>query len=136
MSVRRLSATAVVLAAFLLTACTSVSGGGSGEASCTAILDFRGHGYRGVALRTRPSGPEVRIPTAHMRPIGAGTFPPCSDTNHSHESALAARVARIDGVDPAVAVAVYPDGRVFVLPPAVVPRGLTDAPWLRGKASS
>jgi hypothetical protein len=135
MSVRRLAATAMVLAAFALSACSSVSGG-SGEASCVAILDFRGHRYGGVALRTRPSGPEVRIPPAHMHPAGAGTFPPCHDSNQSHETALAVRVATIDGVDPAVAVAVYPDGRVFVVPTAVIPRGLTGAPWLPGNGSS
>jgi hypothetical protein len=49
-----------------------------------------------------------------MHVIGTGVIPACRDTNHSTEQDRPAPVARIDGVDPGLAVATYPDGAVYV----------------------
>ena len=53
-----------------------------------------------------------------MHVIGTGVIPACRDTNHSTDQDRSVPVARIDGVDPGVAVAQYlahyPFGLVFV----------------------
>jgi hypothetical protein len=107
------------------------SGGGS-AASCVATLRFGEEMYVGTSLRTHPPYNRVgRIPPAHMHQIGTGVFPPCNDTNHSHDLPQTVQVARIDGVSPQIAVAVLPSGSVFVRSGAAIPRSLTSAPWIR-----
>jgi hypothetical protein len=49
-----------------------------------------------------------------MHVIGTGVIPACRDTNHSTDQDRPVPVARIDGVDPGLAVATYPDGAVYV----------------------
>jgi len=53
-----------------------------------------------------------------MHVIGTGVLPACRDTNHSTDQDRSVPVARIDGVDPGIAVAQYlahyPFGLVFV----------------------
>jgi len=56
----------------------------------------------------------ARIAVAHMHVIGTGVIPACRDTNHSTDQDRPVPVARIDGVDPGLAVATYPDGAVYV----------------------
>ena len=122
--IRALTAAAVLL--LVLAACTSAVKGASREgvsssASCAAVLKFRGQTYGGSSLRTHPPYTWVaRISAAHMHEIGTGQYPPCQDTNHStDEQAQSVQVARIDGVDPGIAVAVLPQGSVFVRQPSL-----------------
>jgi hypothetical protein len=115
--IRPLAAAAVLL--ILLAACASTPASVSSSASCTAILHFRGQTYYGSALRTRsPYTLTGRVPKAHMHVIGTGLIPACRDTNHSTDQDRSVPVARIDGVDPGIAVAQYlahyPFGLVFV----------------------
>lgn len=110
-----LAAAVVVLAG--LAGCTAGRSGVSSSADCAAMLKFRGQTYGGSSLRTHPPYDRVaRISAAHLHPIGRGVFPPCQDTGPSApaEHALSVQVARIDGVDPGTAVAVLPDGSVFI----------------------
>ena len=113
--IRALAAAIVVLAG--LAGCTAGRSGVSSSADCTAMLRFRGQTYGGSSLRTHPPYDRVaRISAAHLHPIGSGVFPPCQDTGPSApaEHALSVQLARIDGVDPGTAVAVLPDGSVFI----------------------
>jgi len=99
----------------LLTACASMTTNISSGASCAALLKFRGLTYYGSSLRTHPPFTRVaRIPAAHMRVIGTGVIPACRDTNHSTDQDRSVPIARIDGVDPGLAIAQYPFGLVFV----------------------
>lgn len=126
----RLLVVAAVLTG-VLTACSVTVETGS-SASCAATLKFRGQVYGGTSLRTHPPYDRIgRIPAAHMHEIGSGELPPCNDTNDAHDPAQQVRVARIDGVDPQVAVAVFPDGSVYLRPAATLPRALVSAPWIR-----
>jgi Family of unknown function (DUF6281) len=113
--IRALAAAVVVLAG--LAGCAAGRSGVSSSADCAAMLKFRGQTYGGSSLRTHPPYDRVaRISAAHLHPIGRGVFPPCQDTGPSApaEHALSVQVARIDGVDPGTAVAVLPDGSVFI----------------------
>ena len=112
--IRPLAATAALL--ILLTGCASASGSSiSSSASCTAQLTFRGRAYAGSSLRTHPPYTRIaRIEVAHMHVIGTGVIPACRDTNHSTDQDQSVPVARIDGVDPGIAIATYRDGGVFV----------------------
>lgn len=113
--IRALAAAVVVLA--VLSGCAAGRSGSSSSADCTAMLEFHGQSYGGSSLRTHPPYDRVaRISAAHMHQIGRGVFPPCQDTGPSApaEHALSVRVARIDGVDPGTAVAVLPEGSVFI----------------------
>lgn len=115
--IRPLAAAAPVAVALLglVTACSSASGNISSAASCTAQLTFRGQAYGGSSLRTHPPYTRIaRIKVAHMHVIGTGVIPACRDTNHSTDQPLSVPVARIDGVDPAIAIASYPDGGVYI----------------------
>jgi len=99
----------------LLTACASTTTNISSGASCAALLRFRGQTYYGSSLRTHPPYTRVaRIPAGHMRVIGTGVIPACRDTNHSTDQDRSVPIARIDGVDPGLAIAQYPFGLVFV----------------------
>jgi hypothetical protein len=113
------AATAAAALLILLAACASTPASVSSSASCAAILHFRGQTYYGSALRTHsPYTRTGRVPKAHMHVIGTGVIPACRDTNHSTDRDRTVPVARIDGVDPGVAVAQYlahyPFGLVFV----------------------
>ena len=111
--IRPLAAAGAVL--LLLTACASTATNISSGASCAAVLHFRGHIYYGSSLRTHPPYTRVaRIPVAHMQVIGPGVIPACRDTNHSTDQDRSVPIARIDGVDPGLAIAQYPFGLVFV----------------------
>jgi hypothetical protein len=114
--IRPLAAAAATAALLIpLAACASTPASVSSSASCTAILHFRGQTYYGSALRTHsPYTRTGRIPKTHMHVIGTGVIPACRDTNHSTDQDRSVPVARIDGVDPGVAVAQYPFGLVFV----------------------
>lgn len=116
----------------VIAACGAGGGGGVGSgSSCTAALKFRGQVYSGTSLRTHPPYNRVgRIPSSHMREIGEGIFPPCNDTNHSHDAAQPVRVARIAGVNFRSAVAVLPYGSVFVRLGARIPGALRSARWI------
>lgn len=113
----RSSAAAAAVAALLimLTACSSPATSVSSSGSCVAAIGFRGHTYGGSSLRTHPPYTRsARIAAAHMHVIGTGVIPACRDTNHSTDQDRPVPVARIDGVDPGLAVATYPDGAVYV----------------------
>ena len=113
--IRALAAAVVVLAG--LAGCAAGRSGVSSSADCAAVLEFRGQAYGGSSLRTHPPYDRVaRISATHLHQIGRGVFPPCQDTGPSApaEHALSVQVARIDGVDPGTAVAVLPDGSVFI----------------------
>ena len=73
------------------------------------------HTYGGSSLRTHPPYTRsARIAVVHMHVMGTGVIPACRDTNHSTDQDRPVPVARIDGVDPGLAVATYPDGAVYV----------------------
>lgn len=109
------------------------SSGGTSAASCVAMLKFHNQAYAGTSLRTHP--PYNRygvIPVAHLHRIGIAARPPCIDTNHpgADDTPAAVRVARIDGVSPAIAIAALPRGEVYLRAGAKIPRILTTAPWI------
>jgi hypothetical protein len=118
--IRPLAAAAAAGALLIpLAACASTPASVSSSASCAAILHFRGQTYYGEALRTHsPYTRTGRVPKAHMHVIGTGVIPACRDTNRSTDQDRSVPVARIDGVDPGIAVAQYlahyPFGLVFV----------------------
>ena len=117
--IRPLAAAAAAGAADPAGACASTPASVCSSASCAAILHFRGQTYYGEALRTHsPYTRTGRVPKAHLHVIGTGVLPACRDTNHSTDQDRSVPVARIDGVDPGIAVAQYlahyPFGLVFV----------------------
>jgi len=104
----------------LVSGCAAASGSSASSASCVAQLRFRGQMYGGSSLRTHPPYTQVaRIAKEHMHVIGTGVLPACRDTNHSTDQDQSVPVARIDGVDPGIAVAQYPFGLVFVHKPSL-----------------
>ena len=126
---RGLAVCAVALAG-LMAGCSS--GTDSAGGGCLAIIHFRGHDYLGATLRTHaPYNKTGEIPRSHLRALGQGTMPACQDTNGSHDTGQAVQVARISRVAPSVAVAVLPDGTVYVRRGEKVPGWLTRAPWIR-----
>ena len=132
-----LAAAAILLV--LVTGCAAASGNSGSSASCAAQLRFRGQMYGGSSLRTHPPYTQVaRIDAAHMHVIGTGVLPACQDTNHSTDQDQSVPVARIDGVDPGTAVAIYPAGGVFVhgLTLAAINKVLKSARGLRWDYSS
>ncbi|MHB9848231.1 DUF6281 family protein [Streptomyces krungchingensis] len=98
---------AAVLTA-LCVACTSSSGDddAEGAASCAALVEYRGRTYTGAEV------PHFRIGDA----LGAATLPPCADTGDlDHATPTPTTAYAIEGVDPAVAVALeQSDGIVYV----------------------
>jgi hypothetical protein len=86
---------AVAMTAVIASCGAGGAGGGAGAASsCAATLKFHRQVYSGTSLRTHPPYTRVgRIPVSHMRGIGERIFPPCNDTNHSHDVAQPVRVA-------------------------------------------
>ncbi|HEX9031880.1 MAG TPA: DUF6281 family protein [Streptosporangiaceae bacterium] len=116
---------AVVAVTATLTSCGTGTVGGS-SAACAAVVSWHSHLYWGINRRVLPS---------HLRPLAMADIPACRDTNHSSgEHAIPVRLARIDGIRPAAAVAVLPRGTVFV-------RHRTDlsavlrSPWIRAGQS-
>jgi hypothetical protein len=111
----------------------SGGGGGTSAASCIGMLEFRHQAYGSTSLRTHPPYNHYGvIPVAHLHRIGVAVQPPCIDTNHPgiDDTPAAVRVARIDGVSPAIAVAALPRGGVYLRTGAKIPRVLTTAPWI------
>ncbi|WP_028801286.1 DUF6281 family protein [Streptomyces sp. 142MFCol3.1] len=99
---------AAVLAA-LCVACTSSSGddGTEGASSCAALVQYQDRTYTGTEVGN------FRIGDA----LGAATLPPCDDTGDlDHATPTPTTAYAIEGVDPAVAVALEhsPDGVVYV----------------------
>lgn len=103
-----------------------------GAGACKAVLNFRAGEYWGGSLNT-PSRPNQigQVPRAHMHSIGIGTIPPCKDTNHSQDVTRRVAIARIEGVNPRVAVADYDTGDVYARNGAQPPKRLVKEPWIR-----
>ena len=97
-----------------------------------AIIYFDGNRYVGTSMRSHPPYDRTgRIPVDHLEEIGTGTRPPGRGTNRSRrEGPRPERVARINGVSPAVAIATFPGGRVYRREDATLPVALTEAPWV------
>lgn len=126
--------TLTVVAAVAIGATSCAGGGGSSEASCAATLRFRHQTFVGTSLRTHPPYNRVGvIPKSHLRKIGVGILPPCLDTNHpsANDTPAPVQVARISGVSPKIAVAALPEGDVYLLRGARIPRILITARWVR-----
>jgi len=126
--------TLTVVAAVAIGATSCASGGGSSGASCAATLRFRRQTFVGTSLRTHPPYNRIGvIPKSHLRKIGVAIRPPCLDTNHpsANDTPAPVQVARIDGVSPKIAVAALPEGNVYLLRGAQIPRILTTARWVR-----
>jgi Family of unknown function (DUF6281) len=135
--IRPLAAAGALL--ILVSACATSGTSVSSAGSCTAQLTFRGQTYAGSTLRTHaPYTRIARIAVAHMHVIGTGVIPGCRDTNHSTDQDRSVPVARIDGVDPGIAIAIYPEGGVFVhgLTLAVINTVLKSAHGIRWDYSS
>ncbi len=121
--------TFVAAVAIAAASCAS-GGGGASAASCAATLRFRHQVFMGTSLHTYP--PYIRIgviPVSHLHRIGVAVQPACLDTNHpsTNDTPAPVQVARIDGVSPKIAVAALPEGKVYILRGARVPRILTSA---------
>jgi hypothetical protein len=88
-------------------------------------------GHRVIAVAVWPQGACRAVRPCHRT---------CQDTGPSApaEQALSVQVARIDGVDPGTAVAVLPDGSVFIKSAslAVIKSVLKDARGIRWDYSS
>lgn len=106
------------------------------EASCAAMIEFRGGTYIGNTLNAHPSPARQTvgmIPLGHMHRIGVATTPPCNDTGGTGTSRTDGQqvvVAKIDHVNSSVAVAVLATGAVYVRRGARVPASLAKAPWI------
>ncbi|GAA5005035.1 DUF6281 family protein [Streptomyces siamensis] len=99
---------AVVLAA-LCVACTSSGGDDDvqGASSCAALVEYQDRTYTGAEVG------DFKVGDA----LGAATLPPCNDTGDlDHATPTPTTAYAIEGVDPAVAVALEqsPDGVVYV----------------------
>ena len=113
----------------------NASGGQTGSgASCAALLKFRHETYVGTSLRTHPPYNQLgTIPRSHLQDIGIAVEPACVDTNHpgQQDTPVPVKVARIDGVSPAIAIAVLPRGNVYIAQGARIPGQLQKARWVR-----
>ena len=113
---------------------TGSPGHASGAASCAAVLRFRDETYVGTSLRTSPPHNRLgTIPRSRLQDIGVAVEPACTDTNHPEpaDTPVPVRVARIDGVSPAIAIAVLPRGNVYIAQGARIPGRLQNARWAR-----
>lgn len=128
-------AAAVATAGLLLVACTATAGNtGHSSAACVASLTFRGQTYTGTSLRTHPPYDEIGlVPLPHLHKIGTATLPACHDTNSTStvDRPWQIEIARIDTIDPGIAIAEFPRGGVYVRHGATLPVTLTTAPWIR-----
>lgn len=107
---------------------------GGASASCAAVLKFRHETYVGTNLSTRPPHNRLGlIPRSHLEVIGIAIEPACIDTNHPgpQDTQVPVKVARIDGVSPAIAIAALPRGNVYVARGARIPDRLIRARWVR-----
>ncbi|WP_372493456.1 DUF6281 family protein [Prauserella alba] len=87
-------------------------GGSSTRESSVCALSVRFDG------RTYESDAGI-VPASETRRIGTGHYPPCDDASGNSGGSSPAKVAAIDGIDTATAVAVYNTGGWR----ALVPRG-------------
>lgn len=129
---------ALTAAGCTVTACSTAHRGPSSADSCSAALVYQGRTYGGTSLRTHAPYDRIgSVPRSHLRRIGTGTLPACHDTNGPGAADRSRRVgvARIDGVDPGIAIAQFPEGSVYLAPGAAPPATLTSAPWIRWRYS-
>lgn len=132
---RRVCWLAVATAAgFTIAGCAASTGNSS--AACASLLTFHGQAYVGTTLNTHPPyDKEGLVPSSHLRKIGKATQPACHDTNvtgadNPGSQPQQVEVARIDEVDPGVAIAILPRGNVYLKRGAALPGVLTTAPWI------
>jgi len=105
-----------------------------GRAAVKDVVFFGGQRYSSLVLPApEPYGHRAILPAAQLQEIGMGTRPRCrsgdgaeADSAHYHP----VPVAGIKGVSPEIAIAVLPEGRVYVRRGAEVPPALASA--LRG----
>lgn len=129
-SLGQLAAGAAMVA--LVTACSASGGNSSGSGACAATIKFHGATYLGNSLRTHPPYNKIgEIPRSHLERIGSGVIPSCADGSNGSTAAERVNVARISGVNPVTAIAVLPDGRVFLRRGAAMPAVLKSAAWIR-----
>ncbi len=79
------------------------TGTSGSDASCAAVVQFRGATYSGVLVE--PGKGEVVVPASHRQEAGTGTIPPCNDTNHSHGPGQTMELYRINGFPTSALVA-------------------------------
>jgi hypothetical protein len=103
----------------------------SGGAAVKDVVDFGGQQYHSLTL----PGPETYgrrslLPASQLREIGIGAQPRCrsgdeakTDSAPSHD----VPVASIEGVNPEIAIAVMPEGKVYIREGADVPPALASA---------
>ncbi|MGH9102756.1 MAG: hypothetical protein ACRDYD_07215 [Acidimicrobiales bacterium] len=127
-----LSGLPLIAAGAALSACSM--GGG---AACSPAMSFRGHEY--LPMEVGKQYALAYVPPSHVHPLGTGTEPRCNDTGPIDLTAggpTTVRVARIDTVPSAVAVAVSPHDMVWVAKEAPDPRSLEAEPWLTTSPST
>jgi hypothetical protein len=122
----------------LATACALVSaaagcsvsvGSTSGDSgSCAAEMHFQGSLYLGAGWAR--ANKVVEIPRSHLHRLGNGTVPPCHESGQSSRTAQLIGVARISGVEPAIALAVLPEGFIYLRRGAALPNVLKSARWI------
>jgi hypothetical protein len=103
----------------------------SGSAAVKDAVHFGGHHYYSVNL----PGPEPYdrrsfLPVSQLREIGMGEQPRCRSGDGpgvGSASSSPVPVASIEGVDPEIAIAVLPEGKVYVREGAAVPPTLASA---------
>jgi hypothetical protein len=97
------------------TASGKTSSGGSSAASCAAVVEWKGTTYYGTGRLLKP--------ISLTGPLGEGTVPSCQDTvpgSPSHARPVA--LARVDGVQPEMAIAVAGETDTLYVAPQFFPQ--------------
>jgi hypothetical protein len=103
----------------------------SGSAAVADVVYFGGQQYCSVNLPG--SGPYDRrsfLPASQLREIGMGERPRCRSGEQpgaGSASSSPVPVASIEGVDPEIAIAILPEGKVYAREGATVPPALASA---------
>jgi hypothetical protein len=109
--------------------CSGSVGSTSGDSgSCAAEMHFRGSLYLGAGWAR--ANKVAEIPMSHLHRLGNGTVPPCHESGQSSRTAQLIGVARISGVEPATALAVLPEGFIYLRRGAALPNVLKSARWI------